>query len=90
VPGRYPAKRCQLAQLLAAELRRISPLSVHRCTSIKFIRFKQAVGTAPADLEQQVVILVDDVLNSAKHWPTACAILKPVKKNENWPRSLLS
>lgn len=60
----------QLARLLAAELRRISPLTVHllgiTIDKIHPLRQETLLEPQPADLGNQVIILVDDVLNSGK------------------------
>ncbi|MDQ4141837.1 MAG: phosphoribosyltransferase [Bacteroidota bacterium] len=60
----------KLAELLAAELRRISPLTIHLLgiTLDKIRPLKQPIVLEPSNptLEGQVIILVDDVLNSGK------------------------
>lgn len=60
----------QLAELIAAELRRISPLTIHLLgiTLNKIHPLQQPIILEPANpnLEGQVIILVDDVLNSGK------------------------
>ena len=60
----------QLAELLAAELRQISPLTIYLMgiTLDKVHPLNQPIVLEPSNLnlEKQVVILVDDVLNSGK------------------------
>lgn len=60
----------RLAELLAMELRRISPLAIHLLgiTLDKIHPLSQPISLEPANLnlEGQVIILVDDVLNSGK------------------------
>ena len=60
----------QLADLLATELRRISPLNIHilGIALNKIHPLQQPILLEPAtlNLDGQVVILVDDVLNSGK------------------------